>query len=294
MMNFTPSQTHSRHEIVDRVIARTQQFVNRHETAQEFGASFVSGFNSMAANYVVPDIRHGVLELSQEQQSSGGHAITAVGMHEDIRVGKSFASLDQAQLSSLKTLFEEWNLQVEDTQEVADFLEPMLAASHDKSLMLSTLADNMAGARVTTAKATLQNDMLGQSFLLRGRGALLIGAELVYTGMFAETDMLHEWVHQVQITSTPLLPLENSSNSAVVTAVLETEVDAYAAQGKAILIKKAGGYALDENDEVILELPAMIPQFIADSKTRTVDPVEIMDNWIVSRTKQLTRRKTAA
>jgi len=287
-MEYIDAESHRRHAYVDYAIAAARTLVNHETVGSNLSRDYVDWFNGMADTYFVPDIRHGVIQLTDSQKEIDGHAIVAVETDELLGFGSNFASFSPAQRRNMVRQAYEWG--GEDDAEADSFIDHvtnMLRESTDESDRLRSLKQNAALASVVAVRAVTNSTALHKEIVFSGRDVMLLAMPPSGKGLICEEYVVHEGEHQRQADNP--ISLTSGGFFSRVNDTLMSERDPYQVQADFLAGKEKSGYELRAHDKVVFEAPEMIPHFVADSQSWNINSRDLFDNWMDARVKELLR-----
>jgi hypothetical protein len=287
-MNFIDPEARRRHAYVDEAIRVGGVLVNHEVVGSALSADFVESYNQMAEHYFVPNIHHGVIELTPEQQKSDGHAIVAVELDERIVRGPSLAHFNPLQRSRVMAqAFEMGAVDEPDAEAFVDYIETDFREMAAKAEPLTSLKENGALARVTSFNAWKCDTVNDRILSFTGRDVMLLGLPPGGNGMIYGKFVAHEHVHQMQ-KQDPVTVAE-ISDLEISTAAVEMEKDAYQVQTDIVMGQQKVGYTLNASDKVASEAVGIIPHLVADAVSWKTNARDLLDHWMHARNQELLR-----
>lgn len=253
-MNLIPSEQRDRHAYIDTKIANAHTLATRYEpVTAALGEEFVDQFNEFAQNYYVPDVRDGLVVLTEAQQQSAGFPVIAAELDEDVYLGADFVSFTPEQEDAIGVVFADY--------EMDDFAQGVI--KFWKAHKLEQIADTptkfnldalSAQAMVAGQTLTSNLEVLDMPrFVVTMRGLLVLGLPEEDGSGVNETAVFHEDVHRLQNRSQPIGPYVEISDY-----YLERELPAYERAADALVAMKEAGVNLHTAGELFLGAPEII------------------------------------
>lgn len=242
--------------------------------ADAVGPEVAASFTAMADNYIIPNVRHGVVTLTPAQQRSSAYVIMAAEFGDTLKISSDLATFTDRQRSA-----------------VHESYATMGAAPHVIDAFLDSRERQIAeraNARPHTVHVTATAKVSGLTHVAQ-RGTGVDEALVTFTRPYAiytfphpdyepmgSDSLVHEHMHQEEISDNPLA-LFTPSRYGLQKLGLMHEVEPVNVHAAIMHAKKKSGYPLSVLDRARIDAPAMIAGILANVDDETQDARQLFN-----------------